>query len=295
MNLLDIFQELNITYRTDGEHHHARSGWIQTDCPECSPGSGRFRLGFNLAYNYASCWSCGPKRLWKAVLALSEHPESQVLPLLQQLERTTEQEAKPIGKLKLPKAVGPLQKPHVAYLRERGFKVKEVAPLWKLQGINHLGGRLAWRIFIPVYFRGKVVTWTTRSIAYASMNPEPLRYVTATAEESSLPRNQVLYGLDLAKWAIAITEGPIDAWAIGPGAVATLGTSYSQQQVALMAKFPVRAVCFDNEDTAQARARKLVDQLCSYPGQTLNIVFDAKDPASAPKRDIEVVRKQLGL
>lgn len=294
MNLLDIFQELNIPYRTDGEHHHARSGWIQTDCFDCSPNSGRFRLGFNVAYNYASCWTCGPKRLWKAVLTLSEKSESQVLPLLKQLDRTAEQETKHTGKLKLPKTLGPLQKPHVAYLRERGFKVKEVAPLWKLQGIGHLGGRLAWRIFIPVYFRGKVVTWTTRSIA-SGINPEPLRYVTATTEESDLPRNQLLYGIDMTRWAIAITEGPIDAWAIGPGAVATLGTSYSQQQVALMAKFPVRAVCFDNEPAAQARAAKLVDQLCSYPGQTLNIVFDAKDPASAPKCDIEVVRKQLGL
>lgn len=294
MNILELLNELQIPYKQEGEHHHTTHGWVSIDCPDCSPNSNRYRLGFNLAYNYASCWTCGPKRLWKIILAVTDKHESQVVPLLKQLDRTPEQEVQHTGKLKLPKAVGPLQKPHVAYLRERGFKVKEIAPLWKLQGINHLGGRLAWRLFIPVYFRGKVVTWTTRSIA-SGINPEPLRYVTATSEESDLPRNQLLYGLDMAKWAIAITEGPIDAWAIGPGAVATLGTNYSQQQVALMAKFPVRAICFDNEPEAQLRARKLVDQLCSYPGHTLNIVFDAKDPASAPKADIEVVRKQLGL
>ena len=237
MNVLEVLQELNIPYRMDGEHHHARSGWVQTDCGDCSPNSNRFRLGFNISYAYAACWNCGPKRLWEAISQLANQSTGQLSALLKKIERHPEQEVKHKGKLALPRPLGPLLPPHKHYLRERGFVPHQLARLWGIGGIGHLGGRLAWRLFIPITLRGEVVSWTTRTIA-SNYNEPPQRYINATVQQSAVPRSQLLYGMDYVKWAVVVVEGPTDVWAFGPGAVATLGIGYSQAQFNLLLKYP---------------------------------------------------------
>jgi DNA primase len=106
-----------------------------------------------------------------------------------------------------------------------------------------------------------------------------------------MPHKSLLYGEDLARKTIIINEGPTDAWAIGPGAVATLGTSYSLSQVSKMVEFEKRIVCFDNEPAAQARARKLCADLSAFPGSTENCILDADDAASASRKELKLLRQ----
>jgi hypothetical protein len=60
-----------------------------------------------------------------------------------------------------------------------------------------------------------------------------------------------------------------------------------------MSRYPVRVVCFDNEQEAQKRATVLAKTLESLPGKTYNISLDAKDPGCAHESEIKELRKQF--
>jgi hypothetical protein len=175
-------------------------------------------------------------------------------------------------------------------LEERGFDPDHLQETWHLQGIG-ISDQLSWRIFIPIRFRGKTVSWTTRSIdPHAS-----LRYIAAGEGEERIPRGSLLYGEDYCTSSVIVHEGPSDVWATGPGAVATLGLSYTQEQVIRISRFPRRIVCFDNEPDAQERADKLCRNLRFYSGTTINFRFDEEgtDAGSAGDREINQLRKLL--
>jgi len=65
------------------------------------------------------------------------------------------------------------------------------------------------------------------------------------------------------------------------------------EQVERIAKYPVRAVCYDNEPDAQQRARELADRLSVLPGDTYNITLDSKDPGEATRKEIERIRREI--
>lgn len=296
MNVLDLLDELGIEYKRPGEHHHATNRFLaQIDCPWCDT-IGHFHLGVN--ETFCSCWHCGSHSLYETLLEITGKPVSQ----LRDIEK---QETKPqqhVGKLKLPQGIVDLMPAHRQYLLRRKFDPDEITKLWKVKGLAHNAGikrkekwqSLAWRLYIPIHYEGQVVSWTSRAIGTANSGFN--RYSTALQSESKLPRTKLLYGLDFVRWTVVVCEGAIDVWALGPGAVATLGTGYSQEQAALLVQFPVRYILFDNEPEAQNRARQLCDYLSAFGGQTYNLCLtDAKDPASLPKREIKKLKEMIGL
>jgi hypothetical protein len=161
---------------------------------------------------------------------------------------------------------------------------------WSLEGIG-IASKLSWRIYIPIVFRNVRVSWTTRAIG----TTVPQRYISASAAEEALNHRDLIYGLDYCQHSIVIVEGPTDAWAIGPGAGALFGISFSVAQVRKLTEIPFRFVCFDSETAAQQRANDLCSQLACFPGRTCNIVLDAKDPGSASPKEIRRLRRLAKL
>src|ERR1700761_7750622 len=114
MNIIDLLDQLGIEYRVLGEHHHATSKYdAQIDCPFCSPGSQRFRMGVNSSW--AACWICGHKPLWETIAEAAGKSVRQI-PELRDLQQHTEVRQQHRGTLKLPKGLGPLMQPHKWYL-----------------------------------------------------------------------------------------------------------------------------------------------------------------------------------
>ena len=246
-------------------------------------------MGFNLESKYVHCWACGSHGLVQTLSEILNISYGKCKELLDSIitERIEKQEHK--GKLVLPSGIGKLRNAHRNYLEQRRFDPDTLQKIWNIKGIGQAGA-YSWRIFIPITFEGKVVSWTTRSI---SRNPKVKRYITASKFQSSMPVKSILYGEEYVKHVIFINEGPTDVWNIGKGAVATLGTSYTQIQVNRMAQYPVRVICFDSEYMAQKRAKKLCDDISVFPGDTYNVVLDAKDPGSASKKEINRLRKEF--
>jgi DNA primase len=242
-------------------------------------------MGVSLVSGYTHCWRCGAHRLVDVLVKITDLPYWKAIDLTKGLAKQ-KVEVKKRGTLKIPKGVSKMLRHHREYLRWRGFDHRTVERLWGVQGFG-VCARFSWRLFIPIVFDGEVVSWTTRS---TGRDNGGLRYISASSEEESVNHKLLLYGEDMATHSIVIVEGPTDAWKIGPGAVATLGIGYSKQQVLRMSKYPVRAVVFDSEKEAQGRARRLCDELEVFPGSTLRIELDAKDPGSATYEEVRKLR-----
>jgi hypothetical protein len=288
MTIQEILADCRIDFLESG-HHHCRAGWVQLQhCPFCD--SDNYTLGWNVEHRFSNCWRCGHHHADKLLAALGI-PREKVLALLHSLD-VPERSEEPAERttLRLPAGLGPLLPAHRAYLRERGFAPCEIIRRWSVQGLG-VAGKLSWRIYIPIYYRGQQVSWTTRAIGKRA---EP-RYLSASAAEESLNHKRLIYGIDFCRHSVVAVEGPVDAWAVGPGAGALFGVAFLAAQVLLLAKFPRRFVCFDSAPEAQQRARELADQLSVFPGRTENIVLDAKDPGCASHRELAQLRRVAGL
>jgi hypothetical protein len=287
MKFEEILRQHNVPLAPAG-HRHGSDGWVNFDCPHCGRGTRKFHMGYNVAYGYLNCRRCGRHPTTPTVALACGLAAGAAAALIRGVPRITAPHVRPVGRLALPPGIGELQFPHRAYLRKRGFNDREVEKLWGVRGIG-IAARLPWRIWIPIYQHGEMVSWTTRAITDAVER----RYMGAGQAEEAVPAKEVLYGSDYCQHGCIIHEGPTDVWATGPGAVCTLGTAYSRAQAAAMSRFLIRAICFDNEPEAQRRARRLCDELAVFPGETFNVVLTGKDPASAPRGEIHYLRRAV--
>jgi len=291
MTIEEILNELEIEIAPEG-HHHRTQNYYQTDCPRCSKGTQKYRLGIHKSGAYAVCWICGHVPILDALVELTGQPYSIIKELLKDIHSDFTPVLRTKGKLILPKGIQPLKELplHQKYLRNRGYNWRKLEKLWRIQGIP-LAVNLSWRIFIPITFQGDVVSWTTRSI---SKQEGILRYISASPEQEAIAHKTLLYGEEYARQAIIITEGPFDAMRIGPGAVATLGIGFSTAQVQRMIRFPIRAILFDSELEAQKRAKKLMEALVDFPGETMICQLETgKDAGEADEEEIRQIRKEI--
>jgi hypothetical protein len=288
MTFIELMDRYGVPYKTSG-HHHCTVGWVSMDCPDCSPNWQHMRLGYNLQFGYFNCWACGPKRTYDTFRNLLPQ-EVDVKALMAELSCSSFQEVKevPRGIYLPPKGLTKLMPQHRNYLEKRGFDPDELEKTWDIKGIG-LVAAYQWRVFIPIYHKREPVSWTTRSLS----DEVKTKYLSASPQQEKVDNHSILYGEDFCTNAVVITEGPFDAWKIGPGAVATLGLGYSLRQLARMAKFSVRAVCLDNDRAGRRRSKDLVDILSCLPGTTYAITLDSKDAGSATPREIARIRSRV--
>lgn len=299
MNVTEIFETSGVEIAEHG-HHHAREGWIQIDCPFCSPKHRSFRMGWNEYGHYANCWVCGLHRGVETLIELGVCDSyGAASKLIAELKANTEAPAekiKIVGDYKPPETVE-LKEQHIRYLKDvRKFDPDELVKLWSVRGIGMSLARpsLMWRIFIPIHYQGEPVSWLARSTQRNLVNHFCVKkYLAPLKKEERLDHKTLLYGEDYCRHAIIVCEGPMDAWRIGPGAVATFGVDYSKEQLARIAKYPFRAICFDNEEKAQSRAEKLCRELTIFEGETVNVRLKAKDAAEASPSELKRLRAML--
>jgi hypothetical protein len=284
--LQQILDDAGVEYKLPGQHHHATSSRIQVDCPWCSPHSHKFRMG--LTTSSANCWVCGPHRIATSLAAIIHRPVSECSKSLGELKPIREPEIDINKSLKLPDRVSDLEVAHRLYLKSRGLNPKQITMDWSIRGIG-ISAELPWRIFIPVYFDGELVSWTTRAIG----NTPGSKYISARPTEEKYALKKLLYGEDYTEHKVIVVEGPVDVWKIGKGAVAICGSVPTQSQLYRIAKFPVRYICFDSEREAQRNAKKLCEELSLFPGETHRIELNAKDPGSADNRELDQLKSLL--
>jgi hypothetical protein len=298
MDMIQLLEDRGVPYFTVDSGKSSR-GWINLACPVCE---GHRHLGYNLAGCFFSCWRCGyvpTITVLVTILGLDQHQAFELAKSLPRGEEVLSDVRKTGGKLSCPEGLDTLSPAHLHYLLDRGKQAKDVTRfnprklsyLWGLQGLSYLTEpRLRWRLFIPIMLQSKMVSWTTRSI-----NGKNPKYLSASRNQSVVDPGDLVYGIDHCRHVCIVVEGPIDVWAVGPGAVALLGShGASPGQLEQLCRLPVRVICFDAEWAAQQRARELMDDLSVFDGKTVNVVLKTgKDASRAARGELQELRKML--
>lgn len=301
MGIEKLYQDYNVPYSTPAESHNTSKGWIGLNCPFCDDPSDH--LGANLHDGRHFCWRCGAHKPDIAVATVLGVGKQEARALLRQYGLKNRQHGEPEEtprptQLAYPSDTGMMGTRHRQYLASRGFDPDYLANEWHLMGTGPSAKldsiNLANRILIPIYWRGRPVSWQTRAITDRG---GILRYKGCPKEREIVAHGNILYGKPGASWGYTgiMVEGVTDVWAIGRHAFATFGTGMSHHQLVEAARHFRRVViAFDPEITAQNMAKEVAKKLRSYYVEAV-CVQPHKEPGEMAPQEARGFVHGLGL
>lgn len=285
-----------------------KNEWLEVRCPFC--GDKHTKGAINLKSSAFTCWKCGSHKVTEFVSAVCGIPDSykdtfrtlrpyftefydNVQPRQkQEEERQTRVTLKDTRALTLP-GHAPLSHAMRAYLKGRGFRPKYMEQKYGLKD-GGFAGEWAYRLMIPVYQDGRLVTWQGRHIG-----DNKIRYKSASNKEA-LNIKDTLYNIDNCHLnKVIAVEGVFDCWRIGDDCVALFGISLKDSQIKLLAeKFDEVYLLFDPEKEAQERARTCARKLNNL-GVKAHVICmsdtDSEDPAElSPEEVVQLKREVFG-
>ena len=299
MNFVKLCNDYNVEYDT-----RVNKGWTNVTCPFCDDKT--FNGGFNNAGDYYHCWKCGGHNFKQALARTVNIPFNEVDILIEQyagrnsvLNTLNKKQAK-ATKLTLPTdTFTPAER---KYLKERNFSPKLLHEKYKIVG-GGITGSWKYRIIIPLVLNGKIVSWTARTILSKQQQQKLKipRYKNLSIEQSVVDPKSVLYNLDHCEDKIAVlTEGAFDVIRMGDGFFCSFGTELTQSQISMIKqRFEKVFIMFDNEEEAQAKARKFGLQIASI-GVEVELVdcygdFNKNDAGELNEKEVQIIRHELGL
>ncbi len=277
------------------EGKHARPGWIQVKCPQCSGHPG-WHGGFNTDAAYYNCWRCGHTWYPKIIAALLKVSIPKAKDLIKPyLSGEQIQEFKTrqyVDQIQYPPDTGPMNKKQRQYLESRNFDPEQLEVEWELKGVGKYGPYKG-RILAPIRLHGDLISYQTRDIT----DKARAKYMACPEDEEVYHHQYSLYGIDKCHGKIVVVvEGMTDVWRLGIGAVGSFGIDYSPQQVLMLGrKFTRVFVFFDKEDQAQEKAEQMAYDLEKFNTETEILSAEKGDPGDMPDEDAKKLMRALGL
>ena len=281
-------------------------GWSELDCPFCKLP----HLGWSQTRQVFFCWYCKKHPIRETVAKLLNVSLPEVGRLLKEAEiapglndprliHAREEHVPNALKLTYPRYAAPITERGKNYLRRRGLDWRQVqdefstlmeTPPYAQPAI------MALRLVAPLIKDGREVSWQGRSMRDDC--DKAFRYMTCPKELEVVFHKSVVYGMDQAQpfGKAVVVEGLFDVWKLGPGAVHTFGTSWSQAQLASLSTLKQVFVMFDSEAGAQRAGRELAAALAGL-GVRVSLIDpeDAKDPGEWPLDKARSVMRELGF
>ena len=255
------------------EYAPARRGWLDIWCPWCG-GPGTHHLGINTQLGIYKCWlgathrGSSARRLIAALLncsiaeaeaiyasgstSFARSDDTFAEDAMRRLGVRHERSEKP------PAELAPL--PEFVTVRETGKCRALVYPYLARRGYDRSGvdwlarrfrlmfapsGAFSYRIILPVFRHGRMVTWTGRSVAdgvepkYRSLSTDADKAAAQGLPVAAANIKDLLFDYDQLRAGgplLVVTEGPFDALR-----VAYLGESDGVRATCLFGKVPSRA------------------------------------------------------
>lgn len=300
MNFEKLLKDYNVPNFSD------KSGeWINIDCPYCDEEKGHYNLGLNCAGNYYHCWkSIHSYPLTKVLSDVLSISQSEVREILKDYKGgatiVKKEKLSKVKYLELP--TNTFTKAERKYLKSRDFDPKYLYKKYHVVG-GGIDGDWKFRIIIPVYYQGQLLSWTGRSI----LSKEKLkqldvpRYKNLSIEKSVKNIKELFFNIDNCKSdTVVLTEGAFDVLRFDGNAICSMGTELTESQINLLAsRFRKIFILFDNEPEAQEKARKFGLQLSSI-GIDVEVVnayddFGKNDMGECSQEEIESIKKELEI
>lgn len=296
MDIIQLYNDFNIEYRTEG-HKHARPGWVNVECPFCTGNPG-LHLGYFTDENYFHCWRCGGHKTREVIATLlhvSEYEAAQIIRSYGGFVRTKKVEVTiKLKAFKTPPGILPLIDKHKSYLKKRKFDPARLEELWGIQSIGPVSKldeiNYSHRIFIPIYWSGKLVTFQARD----TTGKHPLKYLACPKDRELVNIKHIIYGKPEYWGDIGIcVEGVTDVWRLGPNAFCVFGIKFTPAQVRVIKQnFKRVAVMFDDDPQAQVEAKKLISELRFRGVDAWNVEVEG-DPGGLPQEVADGLVKKI--
>lgn len=304
-DVMGYLMSKGITPTTEGPN--TTPGWINIDCPWC--GDKMKHLGINLENNGMSCWRCGGHNIGKLVQLLENCSWSEAMEIMEKYQNFNrpeklEKTLVPAGKVEIPKEFrqNPLNEtmiiaemiPAYKFLESRGFLgcITKMLRKYELYYSGWWGIKYKFRILFPIYIHHQLVTFMTRDVTGKAKEP----YISQPPNEAVIPCKHTLYGYDEVSpgATVVLVEGPIDQWKLGTGSLATWGTGWTMEQIALLRSlYPKKVyILFDSEEVAQEQAKKLGKAIWYCDSEVLYL-DDHKDPGELTIQEGKEVMREL--
>lgn len=282
------------------EGKNVRPGCVSVRCPVCTDHSNHGN--FNPATGGYFCWRCGGHSTTRIISRLIGVPFAEADRVFHEYDQLSasrdtlnKRKRGGAGAIELPgEDLGPN---HRAYLAGRGFDPDFLVSTYGIRGTGPAcrwqGSDFRLRVIIPIHDEhGRLVNFQGRDIT----NRQELRYKGPPVELVVKHHKELVYGAHLVTGRrVVVVEGVFDAWRMGPGFVATFGTSLTPAQVATLANWDEIFFMFDPEPEAQARAREYGGQLAAL-GRKIEIIradYGGRDPGDLTAKEAEEIRKDL--
>lgn len=281
-------------------------GWIGIKCLWCDDTSNH--LGISLTRGTINCYRCPTKgTVFKIIMKLERCAYETALTIADQFDRlrSTHTLPLPIERSFNQRDLGKRDSDfdvlsqfnfddnmlpiHEGFLKDRCFDPLHLVDKYKIKFCGPLGYyRL--RIIIPVFDRGKCVSFVARDATKKAKSP----YLNCPNEKGLLDIRDTVYNINHANNPdVIVVEGVTDVWRIGNDCVATLGVKYTTMQVLTLSRYRRCFILFDSEEQAQEQAAKLSADLATVVHEVVRLQLPKGDPAELEDSDVKALRKQV--
>jgi len=285
---VSFLKEYKIPYTEKGKN--VGREWIGMKCPFHDDVSNH--LGFNLIKGYFFCWVCGHVSIVNSIMGLLSVTKEEAYRIYKlfsdsvEYGETTEEIKRNINIPDLP-----LNENEKKYLSNRGFDWKELVEEFDLRSGGYTG-IYKYRIIIPFYYGGRIVTFQGRAI-YKQQEP---KYLSARSEDSLVDIKDFLFNIDKEDgYKVILVEGVFDVFKLGNNCVASCGMYMTKKQLCLLAQFDSVFILFDNEEEAQKRANRYGEELSLVGVKEVEIIRlnEYKDVADMSNIEARLLKRKL--
>lgn len=310
IDIVSYFDNLGIDYKSGGKNVSAND--VNICCPFC--GEDRFHLAIHRENGKMNCWVCD-------LDGFKYRPN--FVNLVMELENCDFITAKSIIKdytidsedddvvehvtpsfLSLPQE---MQSFHdticnehwsvaYGYLESRGFDMTHVDK-YKLGFCSH--GEYAYRIIVPIYFEGKLVSFVGRD--YTSMLG--LRYMNCRSKDVLMKNSDVLYGYDnyisyrmsVDTNHLYLLEGCTDVWSLGDVSVGLLTNKIHSNQVSLLIRLGLKSLTIAMDPGSYSRGINIAEKLCPFIRKIKVLKLIDGDPAEIGLSGVQSIENKTSM
>lgn len=287
---------VGIPYKTDGKN--VGSNDVNICCPFC--GEHRYHLGIHRTNGKLNCWVCRfdgetkKPNIIRLIMSLESIPYPKAMVIFDKFSYDGEQEEivyNRVTKVQLPDEAEDFESTSfirqrdlaLSYLMSRGFGWEHINQ-YKLKFCPN--GGYAYRIIVPIYVDGELVTYIGRDYTWRS----DLRYKNCPVKDSIYTPKQILYPLDDFKGRhLRLVEGVTDRWRLGSIAMAIMTSKLSREQRALIISLKIDAISIIFDPGALKFAYLVAEDLSPFIPQIKVVELEDGDVADHTKDEVLVV------
>lgn len=300
MELKEFLQDTGVEYWTSGKN--VSSGYINIRCvfPECDDRTNH--LGINKKSLKCNCWKCGPHSFIDVIMELKECSFKEAKKIYKSISKNEfyESEQKSTKNKKLifpPKATKIFPKQHLKYLKKRGFNAKSIIKQFNLYACGFDDQNYKFRIIIPIYQNGKIVSFTSRDITGNADNA----YKTAKPSESLIDPKKCIFNIDTIKPGkdVILTEGPFDVMKFGEGAICFLGVKLTDKRILQLSNKNIDRlfIIYDNDKetkTGERSSKRIMEVLKFHIRKIIVVTLNKhKDLGEMSFDEIQQIKRDI--